>query len=184
MPTCRPHFRSLGLQARQRRIIGPLYLSSTAGEDDYPSYSETEITDMEELIRSLSQMPTDESRRTKVAQIFHDAFQEEESSNGKENDYYSTKRFCRLFDRVLIQVGDQVRMDASLRIMASEQPAPASDDDDNSDSYNESLVTGPITKREKTPEELQVWALVDMMVQSKTLVKRAAGELGKEGTFG
>ena len=37
--------------------------------------------------------------------------------------------------------------------------------------------------RMKSPDELQLWALVDMMVQSKTIVKRRNGELGSKGTF-
>jgi hypothetical protein len=30
----------------------------------------------------------------------------------------------------------------------------------------------------------QLWALVDMMVQSKTIIKRKKGELGSQGSFG
>jgi hypothetical protein len=36
----------------------------------------------------------------------------------------------------------------------------------------------------KSETELQLWALIDMLVQSKTIVKKAAGELGSEGKFG
>ena len=39
-------------------------------------------------------------------------------------------------------------------------------------------------EREKTPEELQLWALIDLMVQSKTIIKRANGDLGSKSTLG
>ena len=108
---------------------------------------------MKELIVSLSLEPTDESRRERLAGLFDDAL-------ARPNGH--PKRFAELFDKTLIEVGDRVRKEA-LEKLDQEPTIPA----DGS----------------KTREELQVWALVDMMVQSKTLVKKANRELGNGGTF-
>ncbi|GAX24354.1 hypothetical protein FisN_4Lu603 [Fistulifera solaris] len=108
---------------------------------------------MKALILSLSLEPTDQSRRERLAGLFGEAL-------AKPNG--APKRFTDLFDKTLIEVGDRVRKEA-LEALESEQNPPS----DGS----------------KSPQELQVWALIDMMVQSKTLVKRANGELGNGGTF-
>lgn len=115
--------------------------------------SEQERKDMKELIVSLSLEPSDESRRERLVGLFGEALAKPDGD---------PKRFTDLFDKTLIEVGDRVRKEA-LEKLEQEQTIPA----DGS----------------KTPEELQVWALVDMMVQSKTLVKKANGELGNGGTF-
>lgn len=117
------------------------------------SNAEQELTDMEELIISLSLEPTDESRRERLAGLFQEVLTK---PNG------DPKRFSDLFDRTLIEVGDRVRKEALEKLEQKQ---------------NNEGVEG------KTAEELQVWALVDMMVQSKTMVKRANGELGNGGTF-
>jgi hypothetical protein len=114
---------------------------------------EQETEDMKELILSLSLEPTDESRRERLAELFGEAL-------AKPNG--APKRFTDLFDKTLIEVGDRVRKEA-LETLECEQNLPS----DGS----------------KSPQELQVWALIDMMVQSKTLVKKANGELGNGGTF-
>lgn len=45
-------------------------------------------------------------------------------------------------------------------------------------------MAGGKQSTEKSEEEQQLWSLIDMMVQSKTAIKRAAGELGKNSTLG
>jgi hypothetical protein len=42
---------------------------------------------------------------------------------------------------------------------------------------------GDIIGQLKSEEELQLWALIDMMVQSKTRVKMYMGTLGSKGEF-
>ena len=42
---------------------------------------------------------------------------------------------------------------------------------------------GEMVMRVKSQEELQLWALIDMMVQSKTRVKLHMGSLGSKGEF-
>jgi hypothetical protein len=71
------------------------------------------------------------------------------------------ERFAALFDSVLMTVGERVQTEARKKaIEAQEKEDP-----------------------EQSGEHLQLWALIDMMVQTKTLVKRASGELGSEGSF-
>jgi hypothetical protein len=103
-------------------------------------YSEFEVKAMEELVLSLSKEPTDGARRDRLVKIFENEF-------AKPSE--SAHRFSALFDQVLIQVGDRVRTEAAEKFAKEEPPLPSFD-----------------TLGKKTPEELQVWALVDMMVSS------------------
>jgi hypothetical protein len=116
-----------------------------------------------------------------------------------------------LFDNVLAQVGDEIQMAARKRMFEAEaQDVPRSegdgDDDDDDDDDVETTTTTPVPPansdgsksetdssdsaddeenpwKSKSPEELQLWALVDMMVQSKTIVKKQNGEFGSQGAF-
>ena len=47
------------------------------------------------------------------------------------------------------------------------------------DNAGNSIETDVMVRREKSEEDLQLWALIDMMVQSKTRVKGSLGSLGK-----
>jgi hypothetical protein len=134
-----------------------------------PKYSEQEIAEMKDLIVSLSMEKTDHDRRTRVKEVFVEALAR---PNGMP------QRFSDLFDLVLTQVGDQVQMKAKMKFFEQKQ----SDEDDETNEDGElALEDGEL--RIKSPEELQLWALVDMMVQSKTIVKKRNGELGSKGTF-
>lgn len=118
---------------------------------------------MEDLILSISKEPTDETRRTRLGQVFAEALAR---PNG------APKRFSDLFDQTLISVGDEVRGKAIAKALQLQESAEPADD-----------TTTNTTPAEKSVEELQVWALVDMMVQSKTIVKKSSGDLGNKGTF-
>lgn len=123
---------------------------------------------MNSLITALSLQSDDTSRRQRLATLF-------EEELAKPNP----TRFTDLFDKVLAISGDRVQGEA--RKNALENPKPVDSHDDYGQEAEESdgdLMMG------KSPEEMQLWALVDMMVQSKTLVKRAFGDLGSKGTFG
>jgi hypothetical protein len=145
-------------------------------------YSESEMSEMRDLIISLSLEPTDHDRRSRVQQIFHETLETQEKD--------SASRFCDLFDMVLIQVGDQVQMEAKKSFFENSVATQGDEDKDK-----EILVggdnddgDGPRTEadegsRVKSKEELQLWGLIDMMVQSKTIVKRHNGELGSKGAF-
>jgi hypothetical protein len=136
-------------------------------------YTEKEIQEMTDLIVSLSLEATDHDRRMRVKDVFVEALAR---PNGMP------QRFCDLFDNTLTQVGDQVQTNAKKKFF--EQQQQQFQNDDRSD--NDADVELPIKDGElrlKSPEELQLWALVDMMVQSKTIVKKRNGELGSKGTF-
>jgi hypothetical protein len=151
-----------------------LLLSSIDPLNSY-EFTDAEVSEMESLILTLSKISADDSRRGRVAAIFEETFATDSSHESISNQQLDAKRFCHLFDKVLIRVGDQVQQQAAAaKPLPSDVGAITSDDDSS----------GASGERTKTKEELQLWALVDMMVQSKTIIKRASGELGKDGVFG
>ena len=150
--------------------------------DDGVEYEEQEITEMRELILSLSKEPTDHDRRMRLKAVFHEAL---DRPNGMP------KRFTDLFGILLTQIGEEVQMAAKKAFFEAqedaEQGGTSSTDDDEPTSKQEEQGSEEEmeqqTERVKSQEELQLWALVDMMVQSKTIVKKANGELGSKGSF-
>ena len=144
---------------------------------------------MEKLIVSLSKERTDASRRSRLSGILTEAL-------AKPNG--APKRFTDLFDRTLIEVGDRVRSIALEKALQVEKLETGSGE---SGSVEESSLVSRVEENNVTPassdtspneddfmsgktdEEKQVWALVDMMVQSKTIVKKANGELGSSSEF-
>jgi hypothetical protein len=124
-----------------------------------------EVQNMHTLITFLSLESDDTRRRQRLATLFEEELAKPDPT-----------RFTDLFDKVLAISGDRVQGDA--RKNAIENPNPVeSNDDQEGKEPNGDLMMG------KSPEQKQLWALVDMMVQSKTLVKRASGNLGIKGTF-
>ena len=129
---------------------------------------------MEDLIISLSFEHTDTDRRKRVNDVFQEAFSR---PNGMP------KRFTDLFDKVLIEIGDKVQADAKKKFF--EDQASQSKEVESSSSEDTVAEDAPLVPEERTksPEELRLWALVDMMVQTKTIVKKHNGDLGSKGTF-
>ena len=174
-----------GVTKRANGVLEWALHSSSSSFEDQNDYSEAERLDMTELIRSLSLEPTDHDRRTRVKDIFQEAL-------GRPNG--SPKRFTDLFDKTLIQFGEKVQNEAKKKYFEDQEKAAiaggvAEQETVLGDGVSESTKAAttddsptPVI-REKTPEELQLWALVDMMVQSKTIVKKSSGELGSKGTF-
>ena len=117
-------------------------------------YTESEVEDMEQLIVSISREATDQKRRDRLALVFQDALA------GNSRSY----RFSGLFNEILMVVGDRVKLEAEQKALQQQQQQEASDNED------------PLTT--KTPEEQQLWALIDMMVQSKIIVKKAKDQAG------
>ena len=136
---------------------------------------------MKDLILSLSMEPTDTDRRTRVKDVFEEALAR---PNGMP------KRFSDLFDAVLAEVGDEIQREAKRKFFEAQEAnqteekevAPSDEESASDDDSGGNKDKGGELKL-KTPEELQLWALVDMMVQSKTIVKTANGELGSKGNF-
>jgi hypothetical protein len=146
---------------------------------------------MRDLILSLSLEATDHDRRTRVKDIFYEALSR---PNGMP------KRFTDLFDTTLTQVGEEVQSKAKKRFFDEAQAGVSSgvggvEEENTTSSKSPSMVAsgeeqeapaagaGDDQPQWKYPEELQLWALIDVMVQSKTIVKKAEGKLGSKGSF-
>ena len=127
-------------------------MSSTGSSEP----SSKDVAEMNEWIWSLSMEPTDQGRRGKLTAVF--------------TEKYMDLDFCNLFDEQLILVGDQIKE----RAAQAAAEAAADDDTSNSEQGEESNKdTTNVMDQEKSPEMKQLWAIVDLMVQKKTLVKRA-----------
>ena len=113
---------------------------------------------MEGLIQSLSKQE-DGPRRQRVAEMFGQALAG--VGAGEQLPEFVTN-FQNSLDKVGREVQElahkKVRQEHEQGLAASEESAPEE---------------GKYAPRVKTAEELQVWALIDMMVQSKLLVSRA-----------
>jgi hypothetical protein len=148
------------------RLVTSLSQSST-GEEGAGEYTVTEVQAMDSLIISMSLEPTDNSRRQRLASVF-----------SEELAKADCRRFAYLFDHVLTIVGDRVQVEAKTKALAHNKDAEDSgDQDDENDDGGDFMGMG------RSPEEKQLWALVDMMVQSKTIAKKAFNELGNKGTL-
>jgi hypothetical protein len=168
-------------------------LSINDGNYEYDDFTPAEVTEMRDLIVSLSDETDDTNRRQRLQKTIEEALLHDPNSNANANanaNDTQPKRFTVLFSRVLTQIGEQVQHDAREKY-SKENPTEADKADNNDDDENNNKMTSSdATKeekkkeeededetverivREKTPEELKLWALVDMMVQSKTVFKK------------
>ena len=164
-----------------RQLAAAASSSSSSSSSSLPSledYTAKEVQEMEDLILCLSREATDASRRGRVEALFRDSALVAPSSPPADIDGVNSppNRFsAALFNLVLISVGNRVQKEAQQRAL-QESPPP-------SDDGSVSMATDASSSTDAASSS-QLWALVDMMVQSKTIVKRARGELGKEGSFG
>ena len=117
------------------------------GGKDASSGEEEEFAAMKEMILSLSRETDDAERRGRVADMFS-----RELATVGEGD--QPPRFAQVFSRALETVGTEVQEKAREKQQSAEQHEDTSD-------------------RPKTAEEQQLWALIDMMVQSRVLVRNA-----------
>jgi len=117
-------------------------------------FTETEVKQMDQTIIDLSMQSDDTERRNSLKELF-------ELELAKPNGY--PDRFMKLFDSMLTVVGGRVQVEARQRAALGENQEKDPDG--------------------QTQDEKQLWALVDMMVQSKTIAKKAKGELGNGGRF-
>lgn len=118
-------------------------------ENDHENIKQSEIEVVRNLILSMSKEQNDEKRRKELSDLMTQKV--EESKVDEE-----AKRFLELWDQTLIIVGGEVQEEARLKAMNN----PPQEKDRES-------------PKEKSEDELQLWALVDMMVQSKTMIKKA-----------
>jgi len=152
---------------------------------------------MKDLIVDLSKESTDNVRRSRLESIIVQGL--EESGGGGDD-----AAFPQLFQESLEAVGNEVQAKArELAMQRYEEKdaaetineaavAAASSADGANTTNNKNGGDSPIrveTVNEtsegkiKSPLETQLWALVDMMVQSKTMIKKARGQLGSKGEF-
>lgn len=118
-------------------------------------YSELNV-DIEKIILTLSNVADDQSRREKLSQLFELKLQNQDGG----------ELFMTQFNSAMITVGDRIRVDAAnvaAAVMGSQSSNSTNSDED-------SVSTPSLTKSQL---EGQLWACVDMMVQSKTLMKQA-----------
>lgn len=118
-------------------------------------YSELNV-DIEKIILTLSNVADDQSRREKLSQLFELKLQNQDGG----------ELFMKQFNSAMITIGDRIRVDAAnaaAAVMGSQSSNSTNSDED-------SVSTPSLTKSQL---EGQLWACVDMMVQSKTLMKQA-----------
>jgi hypothetical protein len=149
-------------RTRRRTVILHTDSSSSNNKNDdtaaTANNNNNERKEMEELILSLSHDSSDEHRRERLACLF--------AANLSTDDSFAGR-----FNAALIDIGEQVRTEAATQAARQESIA-------------EVLPSFPLSGQERSSAQLQLWALIDMMVQSKTIVKRASGDLGSQSTFG
>ena len=124
---------------------------------------------------TLSKESNDEKRREKLKLILDKELKSTES-DGETLLVASeeTPRFAKLFQLSLDNVGERVQN------TAREKALERQDGDNGTASEGNE---GETVERIKSEEELQLWALIDIMVQSKTAVKLHMGSLGSKGSF-
>ena len=149
---------------------------------------------MRDLIASLSAEPTDEARRGRLAALMEEGL----AAGGSEDGGGGGLGFVALFEETLQSVGREVQDAARLNALRRQERDQQRqrqrqrhrvEDDADADGGGggggpDGAVAGGQQSTEKSEEEQQLWSLIDMMVQSKTAIKRAAGELGKNSTLG
>jgi len=145
---------------------------SSSGSDDVNSrevdntpteFTRTEINEMEKLIESLSREADDDKRRKRLADML-DVELAADASNAES--------FTKLFQLSLDNIGERVQANArELALEKQQQEELKLADIYNADNVGNPIEADVVVRREKSEEELQLWALIDMMVQSKTRIK-------------
>lgn len=107
--------------------------------------------DMQDIINYLSKISDDSQRRDELTRKFDGASPE----------------FAKLFQSELIVVGNQVQEEAKKLAMDPEK--------NNKERMDEASDSTNASTGSKNDQQQQLWALVDMMVQSKLIIKRNLG---------
>ena len=156
-------------------------LYATSADDAIPTTDDG----MKDLIIDLSKEGTDDVRRSRLQAIINDGLEQGDAET-----------FSALFQQALEAVGNEVQAEA--RVLAMQRyeetineeavaTAAALSDDSNTNGESSPIRVEKVNETSegtiKSPLETQLWALVDMMVQSKTMIKKAKGQLGSKGTF-
>lgn len=133
------------------------------GDDAPAAFTQAQINEMENLIESLSREADDNTRRKRLA----DMLDEELAA-----DASNAESFTKLFQLSLDNIGERVQANArELALEKQQQEELNLADIYNADNVGNPIEADVVVRREKSEEELQLWALIDMMVQSKTHIK-------------
>jgi hypothetical protein len=153
----------------------PAMSSNKAADDDNDNAATVAaattiaVTKMNDLLESLSLEPTDEGRRQRLARTF-----EEESGE---------QGFADLFQQQLVVFGNDIRailMQQQQQQLQGPRSSFAEDESESSSTSSNDSQQNGFMSAEKSTEEKQLWALVDMMVQSKTLVNNKKKSISTE----
>lgn len=160
--------------------------SGGGGGTASPNFTKEEINSMNKVILSLSKETDDEKRRERLAGLFDSELAYDKNA-GEEVDTNESPRFAQLFQTSLDIVGQEIQTaarEAAEKQLQQDQWREQDTDDTEKDLFKEIEATEKKrVERVKSSEELQLWALIDMMIQSKTRVKKYMGSLGSKGEF-
>jgi len=121
-----------------------------AASGDEPTSDEVKA--VRKTILSVSEEGDDEKRRSNLSSLINQKISEDD------------QQFLQIWDKAIIQLGEELQAEARVKITETQ----ATQTEGSSDASDEAK------EGEKSKEELQLWALIDMMIQSKTLIKKAS----------
>ncbi|CAM9216560.1 unnamed protein product [Heterosigma akashiwo] len=107
---------------------------------------------IKQRVFTISQEKDDTKRRFTVSSLINQKISEKDD------------QFVKIWDKALVEIAEELQDQA--RRKAVQMPLAEAD----GSTSGENSVN-------KTAEEVQLWALVDMMIQSKTLIKKAQDNL-------
>ena len=153
----------------RRNIVRTVHYSTQDDKASSTPFSIQESTEMQQLILSLSLESSDQSRRDRLAMIYDNEF---------------SKRFAILFDKTLMEMGTVIQESAKAQAMSKQKK----EQEDGVTPSSSSVVNNPNSSEDymslnRSIEERQLWAMVDMMVQSKILTKRKLEQLQRLDDF-
>lgn len=146
--------------------------SAAPPPNEATEFTQDEMDGMDKIVISLSKESDDDKRRQRLAEILDQILAGAPTVNNE------IPRFAKLFQLSLDTIGGEVQTDARGKALVQQQQNEFDGEDVNDTSDGTERV-----KRVKSPEELQLWSLIDMMVQSKTRVKLHMGSIASEGQF-
>jgi hypothetical protein len=153
-----------------RKVFVPFKRSKLCTVKALPEPSASDVTQMDQLIIKFSLEQNDETRRQALVNLFTEELSKSEGV---------LQQFVECFDKCLIKIGDEVRQQAMNQVILKQQQ-PLMDKKSTLEEMDDRVVEPDfVSTKAKTKTEMQVWALVDMMIQSKMIVKKFRENDGK-----
>jgi hypothetical protein len=110
----------------------------------------------------LSKETNDEIRREKLSSLLKERLNQEDS--------VEAAKFALLWDKIVIEIGSKVQEEARAK---AEESAISQSGEKNVNSDPEVTSDHNDSTGVKSGEELKLWAMIDMMIQSKHIIKNA-----------